>query len=84
MHCYCANYYGAVNCQNKVSNFGQRCKLCIALNEGRSAKDPSDPFKITSNDYAYDSDVIEDDDSSQDDEESQRGRSRERSKSSSK
>ncbi|ORY67630.1 uncharacterized protein BCR38DRAFT_427756 [Pseudomassariella vexata] len=37
MHCYCANYYGAVNCHNKVSQFGERCKLCTVMNEGASA-----------------------------------------------
>ncbi|KAI1343605.1 hypothetical protein F5Y15DRAFT_237445 [Xylariaceae sp. FL0016] len=37
MHCYCANYYGAVNCHNKVSRFGDRCKLCTVMNEGASA-----------------------------------------------
>ncbi|KAI1662407.1 hypothetical protein F4813DRAFT_344434 [Daldinia decipiens] len=62
MHCYCANYYGSVNCQNKVAHFGQRCKLCTVLNEGHPAK--VDLFKITSNDYAYDSEAADDDDSS--------------------
>ncbi|KAI0897258.1 hypothetical protein F4806DRAFT_461464 [Annulohypoxylon nitens] len=80
MHCYCANYYGAVHCQNKVTQFGQRCRLCTVLNEGVSAKD--DPFKIGSSYYTGDSDVT--DDSSR--EERRRGRTmmRERSKSSSK
>ncbi|OTA82268.1 hypothetical protein M434DRAFT_401075 [Hypoxylon sp. CO27-5] len=85
MHCYCANYYGAVNCKNKVTQFGQRCKLCTVLNEGRPPK--NDLFKITSNDYAYDSEAteeVDDDDSSPDGDNSHkhsRGRS---SKSSSK
>ncbi|KAI0535303.1 hypothetical protein GGR58DRAFT_479607 [Xylaria digitata] len=34
MACYCANFYGAVNCQNKVSRFGDRCQLCTSMNEG--------------------------------------------------
>ncbi|KAK9773347.1 putative EGF-like domain-containing protein [Seiridium cardinale] len=38
MHCYCANYYGAVNCHNKVAQFGERCRLCTVMNEGRSAR----------------------------------------------
>ncbi|KAI0153465.1 hypothetical protein BJ166DRAFT_532838 [Pestalotiopsis sp. NC0098] len=38
MHCYCANYYGSVNCHNKVSQFGDRCRLCTVMNEGRSAR----------------------------------------------
>ncbi|KAI5925817.1 hypothetical protein F4810DRAFT_658433 [Camillea tinctor] len=37
MHCYCANYYGAINCHNKVTQFGDRCKLCTVMNEGASA-----------------------------------------------
>ncbi|KAI1212772.1 uncharacterized protein F4807DRAFT_349022 [Annulohypoxylon truncatum] len=80
MHCYCANYYGAVHCQNKVTHFGQRCRLCTVLNEGTPAKD--DPFKIASSYYNEDSDAM--DDSSR--EERRRGRTimRERSKSSSK
>ncbi|KAI1141118.1 hypothetical protein F5Y05DRAFT_299600 [Hypoxylon sp. FL0543] len=82
MHCYCANYYGAVNCKNKVSQFGQRCKLCTVLNEGTSAK--GDIFKINSNDYAYDSEGMEDDDDSSREGENSHGRTRDRSKSSSK
>ncbi|KAI0424807.1 hypothetical protein F5Y09DRAFT_323355 [Xylaria sp. FL1042] len=39
MLCYCANFYGAVNCQNKVTKFGDRCQLCMAMNEGSSAAD---------------------------------------------
>ncbi|OIW31103.1 hypothetical protein CONLIGDRAFT_679839 [Coniochaeta ligniaria NRRL 30616] len=35
-NCYCANYYGSVNCQNMVSRFGERCKLCMALKSGAS------------------------------------------------
>ncbi|KAI1764412.1 hypothetical protein GGR53DRAFT_322660 [Hypoxylon sp. FL1150] len=90
MHCYCANYYGATHCQNKVTEFGQRCKLCTVLNEGRPAK--RDLFKITSNDYAYDSEAVEEEDddynnyndssSSQGDDNSRR-HSRDHSKSSS-
>jgi len=34
--CYCANYYGSVNCKNAVSRFGDRCKLCMALKSGAS------------------------------------------------
>ncbi|KAI1379016.1 hypothetical protein F4677DRAFT_410323 [Hypoxylon crocopeplum] len=79
MHCYCANYYGQVNCQNKVTEFGQRCKLCTVLNEGTPSK--NDIFKITSNDYACGSEV---DDSSSSREENSRGRTRERSKTCSK
>ncbi|PQE07388.1 hypothetical protein CJF32_00005275 [Rutstroemia sp. NJR-2017a WRK4] len=30
MPCYCANYYGSLNCQNAVPNFGDRCALCVA------------------------------------------------------
>ncbi|KAI0837966.1 hypothetical protein F5Y06DRAFT_58397 [Hypoxylon sp. FL0890] len=82
MHCYCANYYGAVNCKNKVSQFGQRCKLCTVLNEGMPAK--HDLFKITSNDYAYDSDAMEDDWESSREDENSHGHTRESSKSSSK
>ncbi|OTB01801.1 hypothetical protein M426DRAFT_14106 [Hypoxylon sp. CI-4A] len=81
MHTYCANFYAAVNCQNKVTRFGQRCKLCTVMNEGMPAKE--NPFAITDNDYAYDSEVIiDDEDSSQED--SSRERSRESSESSSK
>ncbi|KAK3693733.1 hypothetical protein B0T22DRAFT_48605 [Podospora appendiculata] len=34
--CYCANYYGSINCRNSVSKFGDRCKLCLALKSGAS------------------------------------------------
>lgn len=34
--CYCANYYGSINCQNTVTRFGERCKLCMALKSGAS------------------------------------------------
>ncbi|KAK2075053.1 hypothetical protein P8C59_009211 [Phyllachora maydis] len=43
--CYCANYYGSINCRNTVMKFGDRCKLCVALNSGASMTDgllPSD------------------------------------------
>ncbi|CZR62832.1 uncharacterized protein PAC_12729 [Phialocephala subalpina] len=30
MACYCANYYGSVNCHNTVSKFGDRCALCMS------------------------------------------------------
>ncbi|KAI0379071.1 hypothetical protein F5Y04DRAFT_260322 [Hypomontagnella monticulosa] len=83
MSCYCSNYYGAVNCQNRVPQFGQRCKLCTVLNEGTPTK--NDIFRITSNDYAYDSEAIEEDDSSREEVTSHRRRmTRQRSKSSSK
>ncbi|KAL8413828.1 hypothetical protein RB594_005171 [Gaeumannomyces avenae] len=39
MACYCANFYGSVNCHNQVSRFGDRCKLCIALKSGASMSD---------------------------------------------
>lgn len=54
------------------------------MNEGRPAK--HDLFKITSNDYAYDSEAVEadEDDSSREDSNSSRGHSREHSKGSSK
>ncbi|KAI1401517.1 hypothetical protein F4819DRAFT_458173 [Hypoxylon fuscum] len=85
MHCYCANYYGAVNCQNKVRQFGERCKLCTVMNEGRPAK--PDLFKINDNDYAYayDSEAVEDDSnsSSSHSDEERRGRTRKRSNTSS-
>jgi hypothetical protein len=38
MHSYCANYYGSVNCHNKVAQFGDRCRLCTVMNEGVSAR----------------------------------------------
>lgn len=81
MSCYCSNYYGAVNCQNRVLEFGQRCKLCTVLNEGRPAK--HDIFKITSNDYAYDSEAIDESDSSREEVTSSHRRTRQRSKSAS-
>ncbi|PVH86208.1 hypothetical protein DL98DRAFT_582797 [Cadophora sp. DSE1049] len=28
MTCYCANYYGSINCHNTVTKFGDRCALC--------------------------------------------------------
>ncbi|PBP23450.1 hypothetical protein BUE80_DR005610, partial [Diplocarpon rosae] len=28
--CYCANYYGSINCHNAVTSFGDRCALCLA------------------------------------------------------
>ncbi|KAB5562879.1 hypothetical protein GE09DRAFT_762930 [Coniochaeta sp. 2T2.1] len=34
--CYCANYYGSINCRNTVTRFGERCKLCFALKSGAS------------------------------------------------
>ncbi|KAK3943122.1 hypothetical protein QBC46DRAFT_378247 [Diplogelasinospora grovesii] len=34
--CYCANYYGSINCRNTVYKFGERCKLCLALKSGAS------------------------------------------------
>ncbi|KAH9436604.1 hypothetical protein MCOR02_000277 [Pyricularia oryzae] len=36
MACYCANFYGSINCHNQVTRFGDRCKLCIALKSGAS------------------------------------------------
>lgn len=36
MACYCANFYGSINCHNQVGRFGDRCKLCIALKSGAS------------------------------------------------
>ncbi|RDW62225.1 hypothetical protein BP6252_11658 [Coleophoma cylindrospora] len=30
MACYCANYYGSINCHNQVSKFGDRCALCLS------------------------------------------------------
>ncbi|KAJ9155144.1 hypothetical protein NKR23_g1998 [Pleurostoma richardsiae] len=39
MACYCANYYGSINCHNTVSRFGDRCKLCLALKSGASLTD---------------------------------------------
>ncbi|KAJ9161607.1 hypothetical protein NKR19_g2039 [Coniochaeta hoffmannii] len=35
-NCYCANYYGSINCRNMVTTFGERCKLCLALKSGAS------------------------------------------------
>ncbi|KAI1851168.1 hypothetical protein JX265_013286 [Neoarthrinium moseri] len=71
MHCYCANYYGAVNCHNKVPQFGERCRLCTVMNEGRSAREeilnaPQVPL--------YDSNSSRDDSSR----EERRGRGRDR------
>ncbi|KAI1099249.1 hypothetical protein F4804DRAFT_322386 [Jackrogersella minutella] len=80
MHCYCANYYGSVHCQNKVSHFGQRCRLCTVMNEGTPAKE--DLFKTAASNYYAedDSDNTHEDDSSR--EETRRGRTMKRSKSS--
>ncbi|CAJ2504263.1 Uu.00g116570.m01.CDS01 [Anthostomella pinea] len=51
MHCYCANYYGAVNCHNKVTQFGDRCRLCTIMNEGNSAS-----FKLSRHQQRQDQD----------------------------
>ncbi|KAG4437695.1 hypothetical protein IFR05_006819 [Cadophora sp. M221] len=32
MTCYCANYYGSINCHNTVTQFGDRCALCMSTN----------------------------------------------------
>ncbi|KAL1890197.1 hypothetical protein Cpir12675_005490 [Ceratocystis pirilliformis] len=32
----CANYYGHIHCSNRVTGFGDRCKLCTLMNEGAS------------------------------------------------
>ncbi|KAI0019934.1 hypothetical protein F4780DRAFT_780049 [Xylariomycetidae sp. FL0641] len=53
MHCYCANYYGAVNCHNKVSQFGDRCKLCTVMNEGTSSR--YEMFRQSSNESSGES-----------------------------
>ncbi|KAL3418886.1 hypothetical protein PVAG01_09107 [Phlyctema vagabunda] len=37
MTCYCANYYGSINCHNAVSNFGDRCTLCLTSYSRRSS-----------------------------------------------
>ncbi|CCD42611.1 hypothetical protein BofuT4_uP076940.1 [Botrytis cinerea T4] len=29
MSCYCANYYGSINCQNMVLKFGDQCSSCL-------------------------------------------------------
>ncbi|KAL2258343.1 hypothetical protein VTK26DRAFT_8376 [Humicola hyalothermophila] len=34
--CYCANYYCSIRCTNKVTDFGQRCKLCTIMKSGAS------------------------------------------------
>ncbi|KAI2620522.1 hypothetical protein GGR54DRAFT_103352 [Hypoxylon sp. NC1633] len=81
--CYCANYYAQVNCQNVVTQFGERCKLCTALNEGTPLKhEKHEIFSVPSRCDVYDSEAVEDDSSSSSTssrEESQRGRTRSRS-----
>ncbi|KAK7917081.1 hypothetical protein PG985_010689 [Apiospora marii] len=71
MHCYCANYYSAVNCHNKVSQFGERCRLCTVMNEGVSAR--YDSFGHQAQPQSY-QDMLRDDSSR----EERRGRPRER------
>ncbi|KAN0089378.1 hypothetical protein V8E51_019638 [Hyaloscypha variabilis] len=37
MTCYCANYYGSINCHNTVPRFGDRCALCLSTQAGSSS-----------------------------------------------
>ncbi|KAK8109997.1 hypothetical protein PG999_008134 [Apiospora kogelbergensis] len=75
-HCYCANYYSAVNCHNKVSQFGDRCRLCTVMNEGVSARYESFNHQAQAQSYSSQSyqDMVRDDSSR----EERRGRPRER------
>ncbi|KAL5594382.1 hypothetical protein BROUX41_001317 [Berkeleyomyces rouxiae] len=34
----CANYYGHIHCSNRVTGFGERCRLCTLMNEGADMK----------------------------------------------
>ncbi|KAH6674906.1 hypothetical protein B0J14DRAFT_23963 [Halenospora varia] len=36
MACYCANYYGSINCHNTVSKFGDRCAHCLSTQASSS------------------------------------------------
>ncbi|CAG8984275.1 hypothetical protein HYALB_00010700 [Hymenoscyphus albidus] len=37
MTCYCANYYGSINCHNTVSKFGDRCAHCLSTQGGSNS-----------------------------------------------
>ncbi|KAH8772990.1 hypothetical protein BGZ57DRAFT_763984 [Hyaloscypha finlandica] len=37
MTCYCANYYGSINCHNTVPRFGDRCALCLVTSGSSSS-----------------------------------------------
>ncbi|KAK4456754.1 hypothetical protein QBC42DRAFT_53264 [Cladorrhinum samala] len=34
--CYCSNYYTQIQCTNTVVKFGERCKLCTIVKDGKS------------------------------------------------
>ncbi|KAK3991175.1 hypothetical protein QBC44DRAFT_323712 [Cladorrhinum sp. PSN332] len=34
--CYCSNYYTQIRCTNTVTKFGERCKLCTIVKDGKS------------------------------------------------
>ncbi|PMD14153.1 hypothetical protein NA56DRAFT_584245 [Hyaloscypha hepaticicola] len=36
MTCYCANYYGSINCHNSVTKFGDRCAYCLVTGSSSS------------------------------------------------
>ncbi|KAI1825870.1 hypothetical protein F4861DRAFT_537678 [Xylaria intraflava] len=36
MYCYCSNFYGPMNCRNRVFLFGDRCDICRSSNTGSS------------------------------------------------
>ncbi|KAF5877375.1 uncharacterized protein Bfra_001742 [Botrytis fragariae] len=38
MSCYCANYYGSLNCQNMVLKFGDQCSSCLAQSPSHDEK----------------------------------------------
>jgi hypothetical protein len=59
MVCYCANFYGHVKCSNKVSHFGDRCKLCKLMNEGHSAT--YEFVDVLAQAPEYDSEAVADD-----------------------
>ncbi|KAI1631267.1 hypothetical protein F4809DRAFT_633110 [Biscogniauxia mediterranea] len=75
MHCYCANYYGAINCHNKVTQFGDRCKLCTIMNEGAPANYDVLRF-LTDGDFAHEQRTRPERDNSSREERRSRGRDR--------
>ncbi|EMR69659.1 hypothetical protein UCREL1_3310 [Eutypa lata UCREL1] len=60
MYCYCANFYSASHCHNTVGRFGDRCKLCKAMNEGRSFRYEF-IYPSSNQEDEYDSEAVVDD-----------------------
>ncbi|KAI0476021.1 hypothetical protein GGR56DRAFT_674526 [Xylariaceae sp. FL0804] len=72
---------GAVNCHNKVAQFGDRCKLCLVMNEGSSARYDlfqALPCSVETDPANHDHDGSRSSRSDSQEEQQRRGRARER------